>query len=121
MSARPLRSDGMGGDNYLAVLEVRNLTSNATVAITVNNGYGTMTKYFSVVFVPAALGPPPPTPDDRISESGIAAWLIALVAIACVLFILVLTFTVCAAKSFCDKRKSDEQQGRMGSSCPNHI
>ena len=45
--------------------------------------------------MPKAVIVPPPsraTDDGEMSEAGIAGWLIALIAVACVLFILVLLF-----------------------------
>ena len=66
-----------------------------------------------IVYVPeeAVILVPPPSraTEDEMSEAGIAGWLVALIAVACVIFILALMFSVCAAKAYCDKHNPKEE------------
>ena len=50
---------------------------------------------YEIIYVATAVVVPPPskaTEDEVMSEAGIAGWLIAVIAVACVLFILLLLF-----------------------------
>ena len=55
----------------------------------------TLGRTYEIIYVASTVVVPPPskaTEDEVMSEAGIAGWLIAVIAVACVLFILLLLF-----------------------------
>ncbi len=96
---------------FVAVLQLRNLIDNATVALIVDNGFGSITREVGVVYAAAdAVIDPGDDAGQETVEAGIAVWMIALIAIIGIILLLICMFAVCAAKSFCDKKRKEDTE-----------
>lgn len=90
-----------GGWEYRTVLTVRNVTGNATVAVSVANAFGSLDREFAVLYDPPAAAEEEVA---EVEEAGVP-WLIIVITIAVLALIVLLVILVfcCATKAKHDK------------------